>query len=180
MGPSTHKSSILLTKEKGSEGAGPRLRLTLIFSGLYNRRAAPPKSQQSRCVMRLSHYLRADLVVHGLQASNSAEALRIISDHLFETGCVPSAETAFQALMARERAHSTALGEGVAVPHAVIPALPDMLLLVATAKEPFQFGPPEVQEVDLLFTLLSPKGREAEHIKLLARICRLIHSGMCI
>ncbi len=128
--------------------------------------------------MRLSHYLRADLVVHGLEASNPAEALRSISDLLHQEGCIPSADEAFQALLAREKTHSTALGDGVAVPHAVIPALPDMLLLVAIAREPFSFGPSEDQTVDLLFTLLSPKGREAEHIKLLARICRLVrHPG---
>ena len=128
--------------------------------------------------MRLSHYLREDLVVHGLEASTPAEALRTISDHLYGKGCVPSADEAYQALMDREKAHSTALGEGVAVPHAVVPALPDTLLLVAIAKEPFEFGLSESHTVDLLFTLLSPRGREAEHIKLLARICRLVrHPG---
>ena len=90
--------------------------------------------------MRLSHYLRADLVVHGLEASTPAEALQTISDHLFAKGCVPSADMAFKALLDREKAHSTALGEGVAVPHAVVPTLPDTLLLVAIAREPFEFG----------------------------------------
>jgi mannitol/fructose-specific phosphotransferase system IIA component (Ntr-type) len=128
--------------------------------------------------MRLSNYLRADLVVHGLTASNTTEALKKISAHLKEGGFVPSEDTVFQALKAREEIHSTALGEGVAVPHAVVPTLSDMLLLVATAAEPIPFGPPETELVDLFFTLLSPPGREAEHIRLLARICRLVrHPG---
>ena len=33
--------------------------------------------------------------------------------------------------------------------------------------------PAESEPVDLFFVLLSPPGREGEHIKLLARICRL-------
>lgn len=128
--------------------------------------------------MRLSNYLRADLVVHGLTASTTTEALKKISTHLRTGGFIPSEDAVFQALKAREEAHSTALGEGVAVPHAVVPTLSDMVLLVATAAEPIPFGPPETEPVDLLFTLLSPRGREAEHIRLLARICRLVrHPG---
>jgi mannitol/fructose-specific phosphotransferase system IIA component (Ntr-type) len=128
--------------------------------------------------MRLSHFLRAGLVVHGLDASDRNEALRKISAFLEEGGFVPSGGGVFEALRAREEVHTTALGEGVAVPHAVIPTLQEILLVVATAREPLLFGPPETSPVDLLFTLLSPPGREAEHIKLLARICRLVrHPG---
>jgi len=128
--------------------------------------------------MRLSTYLRADLVVHGLLASNTTDALSKISVFLEEGGFVPSGAEVFQALNAREETHTTALGEGVAVPHAVVPTLQEMLLLVATAADPIPFGPPDSDPVDLLFTLLSPPGREAEHIRLLARICRLVrHPG---
>ena len=83
--------------------------------------------------MRLSHYLREDLVIHGLEAPDRAGALKAVSEHLEQGGFVPSGEEAFQALWAREEAHTTALGDGVAVPHAVIPSLPDRLLLVASA-----------------------------------------------
>lgn len=128
--------------------------------------------------MRLSTYLRPELVISGLEASNRDEALRRIGSFLEEGGVVSSGDEVFQALRAREESHTTVLGEGVAVPHAVVPALEDVLLLVATTAEPLSFGPPESDPVDLLFTLLSPPGREAEHIKLLARICRIVrHPG---
>lgn len=128
--------------------------------------------------MRLSQFLRADLVVHGLDVSDRNEALRKISTILQEGGFVPSGDGAFEALRAREEVHTTALGEGVAVPHAVITPLGEILLAVATVVEPIPFGPPDTSPVDLLFALLSPPGREAEHIKLLARICRLVrHPG---
>jgi mannitol/fructose-specific phosphotransferase system IIA component (Ntr-type) len=128
--------------------------------------------------MRLSTYLRPELVIGGLEASNRDEALRKIGSFLEEGGFVPSGDEVFQGLRAREESHTTALGEGVAVPHAVVPALEDVLLLVATTAEPLTFGPPESDPVDLLFTLISPPGREAEHIKLLARICRIVrHPG---
>jgi len=128
--------------------------------------------------MRLSNYLRGNLVVHGLTASDTTEALRKISDYLEKDDLVSSGSGIFESLNAREQVHTTALGEGVAVPHAVVPTLPEMILLVATAAEPIPFGPPDADPVDLFFVLLSPSGGEAEHIKLLARICRLVrHPG---
>jgi len=123
--------------------------------------------------MRLSEYLREDLILHRLEAGDANGALETFGA-LFQQGdYIDSGETAFQALKAREEAHTTCLGRGVAVPHATVAGLPDPLLLVATTEVPIPFGPPESAPVDLFFVLLSPPGREGEHIKLLARICRL-------
>jgi mannitol/fructose-specific phosphotransferase system IIA component (Ntr-type) len=129
--------------------------------------------------MRLSNFLRSGLVVHGMKASDRTEVLTKIAAFLEEGGFVPSGNGVFEALQAREKVHTTALGEGVAVPHAVVPTLTEILLLVVSAAQPVPFGPPDSDPVDLFFTLLSPPGREAEHIKLLARICRLVrHPGV--
>lgn len=125
--------------------------------------------------MRLSDYLREDLILHQLEAEDSAGALEAFGA-LFQVGNhLPPGFDAIQALKAREEAHTTCLGKGVAVPHATVPDLAGPLILVATASPPIQFGPPESDPVDLFFVLLSPSGREGEHIKLLARICRLAH-----
>jgi mannitol/fructose-specific phosphotransferase system IIA component (Ntr-type) len=50
--------------------------------------------------------------------------------------------------------------------------------MVALSGQPIQFGPVDTEPVRVFFVLLSPPGREGEHIKLLARICRLLrHPG---
>ncbi len=123
--------------------------------------------------MRLSDYLREDLVLHHLAAGGTMDALDAFGALFEKGGHVTSGEGAAQALKDREQSHTTCLGRGVAVPHATLPGLPAPLLLVATAVQPIPFGPPESDPVDLFFVLLSPSGREGEHIKLLARICRL-------
>ena len=123
--------------------------------------------------MRLSDYLDDDLIINDLEALNVAGALEAFGALFEKRGHVPSGAEAVRALAAREESHTTCLGHGVAVPHATVQGLPAPLLLVATAHKPIQFGPPEMDPVDLFFVLLSPPGREGEHIKLLARICRL-------
>jgi PTS system nitrogen regulatory IIA component len=123
--------------------------------------------------MRLTDYLREDLILHHLRASDLSGALAAFG-RLFEAGgYVPSGSEVARSLGAREESHTTCLGKGIAVPHATLPGLTNPLLLVATAETPVPFGPPEADPVGLFFVLLSPPGSEGEHIKLLARICRL-------
>ena len=129
--------------------------------------------------MRLSNYLRKELVVFGLKAGTRDEVLSEVETHLVREGVLPSSSAVAEALRVREEAHTTALGDGVAVPHTTIPHLDEMLLLVAATTEPVPFGPPETDPADLFFVLLSPPGKEGSHIKLLARICRLVrHPGV--
>jgi mannitol/fructose-specific phosphotransferase system IIA component (Ntr-type) len=123
--------------------------------------------------MRLSNYLREDLVLHRLEAQDATGALEAFGVRFENGGHVPSQAEVVKALKAREEAHTTCLGRGVAVPHATLQGLSGPLLLVASAEPPVPFGPPEVDPVDLFFVLLSPPGREGEHIKLLARLCRI-------
>lgn len=124
--------------------------------------------------MRLKDYLRSDLVLPGLRASGVEGIVAELADHLAERGAVSSREEVERALLEREHAHSTALGHGIALPHATIAGLEGPVLLVATADEPILFGPAGTDPVRVFFVLLSPPGREREHVKLLARICRLV------
>ena len=124
--------------------------------------------------MRLKDYLRSDLVLPRLRATTVEGIVSELADHLAETGAVPSRDEVERGLLAREEAHSTALGHGMALPHATIAGIDGPVLLVALAEEAIQFGPPETDPVRVFFVLLSPPGHEREHVKLLARICRLV------
>jgi len=128
--------------------------------------------------MRLQRFLRPDLVLTDLQGSDVQDVIHRISLHLEAEGAVASRDEVEKGLLAREEAHSTAMGHGMALPHATIQGLPEPVLMVALAPEPVQFGPPDTDPVRVFFVLLSPPGHEGEHIKLLARICRLVrHPG---
>ena len=128
--------------------------------------------------MRLRDYLRPDLVLTDLPVTDRDSTLRAISKRLAEAGVVETEEEAFDRLRAREEAHTTVLGEGLALPHTTLPGLSDPIILLALGRDPVPFGPPENDPAQVFFTLLSPPGREGEHIKLLARICRLVkHDG---
>ncbi len=124
--------------------------------------------------MRLKDYLRSDLVLPRLDATGVEGVLGELARHLADQGAVPSRKDVEDALLERERAHTTSLGHGMALPHATIKGLPAPVLMVALADPPLHFGPEGEEPVRVFFVLLSPPGREREHVKLLARVCRLV------
>ena len=123
--------------------------------------------------MRLSEFLRADFVVPRLEARDVDGVVREVSAKAGAAGVAPE-DVVAQKLLEREKQHSTVMGSGLAIPHATVPGLDEPVIGVALAGDPIVFGPADTDPVRVFVVLLSPPGREREHVKLLARICRLM------
>ncbi|HXW40573.1 MAG TPA: PTS IIA-like nitrogen regulatory protein PtsN [Xanthobacteraceae bacterium] len=80
----------------------------------------------------------------------------------------------FDVLMQREKLGSTAVGNGIAIPHGKMPGLTRLFGLFARLDRPVEFEALDNQPVDLIFLLLAPEGAGADHLKALARIARLL------
>ena len=75
-----------------------------------------------------------------------------------------------EALLARERLGSTGLGTGVAIPHCRLKGCDAPAAALLRLREPVDFGAPDGEPVDLLFTLVVPDGEQQRHLQLLARL----------
>jgi mannitol/fructose-specific phosphotransferase system IIA component (Ntr-type) len=126
--------------------------------------------------MRLTQYLEPDLVVVDLEADGVDDAIGTLVDRLHETGKIDDPAAIRRAVLDREASHTTALGNGVALPHATVPGIDRAHVVVAVAPDGVPFGPDADGERPerLFFMLLSPIDEAATHIKLLARIVRLV------
>src|ERR1700684_1890533 len=80
----------------------------------------------------------------------------------------------FDILMQREKLGSTAVGNGIAIPHGKMPGLTRLFGLFARLDRPVDFDALDNLPVDLVFLLLAPEGAGADHLKALARIARLL------
>ncbi len=78
----------------------------------------------------------------------------------------------FRALLAREQRGSTALGHGVAVPHARLEGLSRPTGVFARLAPPIEFDAPDRRPVELVFCLLSPERDDARHLAVLAGVSR--------
>jgi mannitol/fructose-specific phosphotransferase system IIA component (Ntr-type) len=83
-------------------------------------------------------------------------------------------ETAFQALEAREKKLSTALGDGLAIPHASIPGLPGSVVILAKSQKGVEFFAPDQKPVHVCFLILVPSHDYGAHLRTLAQVGKFL------
>ena len=84
------------------------------------------------------------------------------------------ADDLLAALLEREQAGSTGVGNGVALPHAHLPGLERMTAVFLKLEEPAPFAAVDDRPVDLIFALFAPEKAGAEHLQALAKVARLL------
>jgi PTS system nitrogen regulatory IIA component len=78
------------------------------------------------------------------------------------------------ALEGRERLGSTALGRGIALPHARLPGLGSHLAILARLGRPIEFDARDGEPVDLVFLVLWPEEAAEGFLPALSGICRVL------
>lgn len=115
------------------------------------------------------------LVPEAVAACRSvADKERLLSElaALMAAGTVPhmSAAAIEKELREREAVQTTAMGHGMAIPHATVAGLPQTIVGVMTLASPIPFGDDAEEPVDVCFCLLGPPSDRASHLRLLAAI----------
>ncbi|GAB5390309.1 MAG: PTS IIA-like nitrogen regulatory protein PtsN [Alphaproteobacteria bacterium] len=85
-----------------------------------------------------------------------------------------------KALSERERLGPTALGGGIAIPHARLSELDEIHGLFVQLDRPIEYEAMDGEPIDLVFMLLAPEQDNADHLKALAWVSRnLRDKGLC-
>ncbi|WP_184715356.1 PTS IIA-like nitrogen regulatory protein PtsN [Caulobacter sp.] len=87
------------------------------------------------------------------------------------------ADTILDGLIEREAAGSTGVGEGVAIPHARLERLDGIRAVVVRLDAPVAFDALDDKPVDLLIALLAPPEANAQHLRALARVARMMRQA---
>ena len=123
--------------------------------------------------MDLSTLVAREALLPALKVSSKKQALSEIANRAAEAYGL-SARKVCEGLMERERLGSTAMGHGVAIPHARIPGLERIAGVFVRLERPIEFEAADGSGVDLIFCLLAPEEAGADHLRTLARVSRLL------
>jgi PTS system nitrogen regulatory IIA component len=87
---------------------------------------------------------------------------------------------AVEALLERESLGPTGVGNGVALPHARIDGLDQVVGVLTLLEKPINFDSVDRQPVDLAFALFAPEDAGVEHLKALALVSRTLRdTSLC-
>lgn len=124
--------------------------------------------------MDLSQLLAPALCFTRIEGRSQKRIFEIIANKISENLDGLSYAEIFDALNARERLGSTALGEGVAIPHCRISYEGPGVAAAVTLDEPIDFDAPDQKPVDLLVFLLVSGDANQAHLDSLASLARVL------
>jgi nitrogen PTS system EIIA component len=120
-------------------------------------------------MIRLSEYVDERLVLF-LEATSKEAVLEKLVDAAVSVKELPARDRLYQAILDRERLVSTAIGMGVAIPHAKLPIYSDFFMVVGVLHKGIDWGAMDDSLVRLVFLIGGPDNKQTEYLKLLSSI----------
>ena len=122
----------------------------------------------------LAKYFDEEHVFLEVEGANKKQVIANISRMMKERQIIKDAKKIEEAIWDRELTLSTAIGDGVALPHARLRNQKEPILCFFRLKHPIDYGSPDNKPVNLLFLELTDKDDEGMQLNLIAQVARFI------
>ncbi len=101
-----------------------------------------------------------------------------ILDRLYARKKIKNKEEILASILAREKIGSTGIGKGVAVPHARLESVEEMVLFVGISRQGIDFAALDGEPVHIIMLLLTPTSEMGSSLKTLAHIARMVNDKL--
>jgi PTS system nitrogen regulatory IIA component len=126
--------------------------------------------------MKIESILIPERTRCGMAAASKKKVLEQIASFVTESMPQVDGEELYQSLIARERLGTTALGNGIAIPHCRLAACNDITCALIKLQNAVDFGAYDQVPVKLIFLLIVPTTEIEEHLQTLSTLARHLES----
>jgi PTS system fructose-specific IIC component len=125
---------------------------------------------------RLIEFLQEEFILTGLTARDKWEAIRQMAAFLIRAHRTEhtTLEHLYATIVERENSMSTALGEGVAIPHGRLESGPEIQGVLGISRRGVDWGRPDGKPVHIVVLIATPKDHEAKHLQVLASLAAMV------
>ncbi len=120
--------------------------------------------------MRIKDLLKVEAIELGVSAASKEAAIDTLVALHDKVGNLADVEGYKAAILKRESESTTAIGEGLAVPHAKTSAAKHPGLAAITVPDGVDYDAPDGQPATLLFMIAAPEGAGDAHLEILSRL----------
>jgi nitrogen PTS system EIIA component len=124
--------------------------------------------------MKLIEILPETLVIPVLKGRTKDDVLRELAQQMAAVHSEINAGQLLDVLWERERLGSTAIGDGIAIPHGKLPGLRSVMAAFGRHQQGVDFQSLDGNPTKLFFLLVAPEDSVGQHLKALARVSRLL------
>lgn len=122
--------------------------------------------------MKIADYLRDDLIFLDIDASDKEEAIVKTIQAMSDKGVLKDVTKFLKEVIDREALGSTAIGEGVAFPHARTQYVNGIVIAFSRLKNGVNFDAADNKPVRLIFLMGTPIQKVSEYLKVLAELSK--------
>ncbi|MCX6999882.1 MAG: PTS sugar transporter subunit IIA, partial [Candidatus Sumerlaeota bacterium] len=126
--------------------------------------------------MRISELLNKNAVQANLKSNTKEGVFTEIVDSLLTQKRINEKKSILESLLQREQQGSTGIGNGVAIPHARIEVLKDVVFFVGLSKRGIDFSSADKKPVHVIFLFLTPLAETGTHLKILSTLSTMLYS----
>lgn len=124
--------------------------------------------------MEIKDLLKKDLMIMELKSNDKMSVISEIAQKFYDEGIVESKEDFEKGLIKREEETSTALGEGIAMPHAKLDSVKEPAVLFAKKKDGLDYEALDGEDTYIFFSIAVPNGENNLHVETLAQLSKMI------
>ena len=124
--------------------------------------------------MKIIDFLKEGAIVPDLKATDKENVIKELVTLLKDIGEISDQEKIVEIIMEREKLGSTGIGQGIAVPHAKTDQVKQIVVAFGFSQKGVNFESLDEEPVYLIFLVLAPVEATGMHLKLLAKIARLL------
>ncbi len=125
--------------------------------------------------MNINDMLSSECLLINFDGTSKKHVLDELSK-LAEEKIKVNSRTLLENLTKREKLGSTAVGNGIAIPHANVNDINKPHVFVATLANGLDFNSADDQLVDIIFLLIAPENSGSQHLQALALISRILRN----
>ena len=124
--------------------------------------------------MRLVDIVEPDMIWSDLTSRDKTQVILELAEKISGSLSPLKKGDIASVLLSREGLGSTGIDDGIAIPHAKIRGLEKIIVACGRSQRGIDFDAPDQKPTHLFFVLLAPEHSAAMHLKILARLSRLL------
>ena len=155
--------------------------VSIIFGAILSTMIMGPWMKRSfarRAQIKTRDFL-CSKAIQRIVAAERQEAVKELCSTLASAGIIKNPANLLSSIMKRELDFGTAIGSGIAIPHARIENLKEPVIAFGLSPVGIDWDAPDGRPVSYIFLLATPQGMDDVHVQILATIARNMSNQEC-
>ena len=129
--------------------------------------------------MKLYEFISLNSIFVDIDVDSKKNVLKTVAN-FFEKKNPELSGQITEKLNERERLGTTAIGNGVAIPHTKVEGLKKTQVIFIKLKSKIDFSASDEKFVDIIFSIITPETSQSEHLLILSSISNFLKKKNCI